>query len=286
MGPRELDDVARHNRERWEELAKAGVIYSRPFLDLDREKARKVVDAQGVLGKIAGRRVLCLAGGGGQQSAAFALLGARVTVLDISPTQLERDREAAAHYGASVRTVEGDMRDLSAFADRSFDIVWHAHSLAFVPDARRVLAEVSRVLRRRGIYRLSYTNPYVHGAGDRWNGQDFVLRGAWVDGGEVSYDDDRWDVWKPDGSAVKVRGPREFRHTLATVVNELAGHGLVVLGLWDSGEGQGEGATPRPGSWEHFVSIVPPYLTLIARKEPGLLRRALPTSSQRRTMGA
>ena len=45
-----------------------------------------------LIDKIAGKGVLCLAGGGGQQSAAFALLGAKVTVLDFSETQLERDK--------------------------------------------------------------------------------------------------------------------------------------------------------------------------------------------------
>ena len=40
--------------------------------------------------------VLCLAAGGGQQSVAFALLGANVTVFDLSETQLEHDRLAAA----------------------------------------------------------------------------------------------------------------------------------------------------------------------------------------------
>ena len=91
---------------------------------------------------------------GGQQSAAFALLGARVTVLDFCTTQLERDQQAAAHYGTEVTAVEGDMRDLSCFADDSFDIVWHAHSLNFIPDPRPVFDEVARVLRADGRYRL------------------------------------------------------------------------------------------------------------------------------------
>ena len=136
-----MDELARYNKERWEELAEAGVIYSRPKLDLDAASARAMVDPEGKLGETAGRDVLCLAGGGGQQSAAFGLLGARVTVFDLCETQLQRDREAAAHYGHEVRTVQGDMRDLSCFAAESFDVVWHAHSLTFVPDAGRVFDE-------------------------------------------------------------------------------------------------------------------------------------------------
>ena len=85
-----LDDAARFNRDRWEDLARAGVGFSRPWTDLDAARARERVDPEGMLGGVAGLDVLCLAGGGGQQSVAFAILGARVTVLDFSSTQLGR----------------------------------------------------------------------------------------------------------------------------------------------------------------------------------------------------
>jgi len=75
-----MDDVAKYNKERWEELAKANVIFSRPWLDLDKKTARKMIDPYGMIDEIAGKDILCLAGGGGQQSAAFALLGAIVTL--------------------------------------------------------------------------------------------------------------------------------------------------------------------------------------------------------------
>ena len=129
-----FDDVAQYNQERWEELAAQGLEYTRPILDLDAESALALVDPKGVAGDVSGKDVLCLAGAGGQQSAAFGILGAKVTVLDITETQLERDREAAAHYGIDVRTVQGDMRDLSVFDDGSFDLVHQAHSINFIPE--------------------------------------------------------------------------------------------------------------------------------------------------------
>ncbi|MGW0065182.1 hypothetical protein ACWDTT_35350, partial [Streptosporangium sandarakinum] len=95
------DEVYRYNEERWEALAEADALFTRPRLDLDAEEAQAYLclDRLGIPRDLAGRKVLCLAGGGGQQSAAFALLGAGVTVLDISSGQLERDRLAAEHYG-------------------------------------------------------------------------------------------------------------------------------------------------------------------------------------------
>ena len=56
--------------------------YSVPWLNLDPEAARRMIDREGVLGPVEGQRVLCLAAGGGQQTAAFGLLGSVVTILD------------------------------------------------------------------------------------------------------------------------------------------------------------------------------------------------------------
>ena len=163
-----MDELIRYNRERWEALSSAGVSFGRPWMDLDPVSARQRIDPEGQLQQLSARRVLCLAAGGGQQSAAFALLGSLVTVLDFSPNQLDQDRKTAAHYGLPVETIEGDMRDLSRFADGSFDIVWLAHSINFIPDVRSLIDQMGRICAADGMLRMSFTNPYVHGAWDRF----------------------------------------------------------------------------------------------------------------------
>lgn len=264
-----MDETIRFNQERWEELAASNVIFSRPWLDLNETVARTRVDPENILGEIAGKDVLCLAGGGGQQSVAFALLGARVTVFDFSQMQLRRDCEAAAHYGVQVKTFQGDMRDLSIFADNSFDIVWHAHSLNFVPDALRVFAEVARVLRRDGMYRLSCHNPYLHGVcEDNWNGQGYLLHLPYIDG-EVQYTDTAWDVEDGSGNNKRVEGPKEFRHTLSTLLNGLIGEGFIILRVSEETQ-QNPNATP--GSWEHFSTVTAPYIALWLRYQPDFFK--------------
>ena len=84
-----MDDISNYNRERWNALARANALFTRPALHLDASTARQKIDPEGLLGELAGKRVLCLASGGGQQSAAFALLGAHVTVCDLSDAQLD-----------------------------------------------------------------------------------------------------------------------------------------------------------------------------------------------------
>lgn len=262
-----MDDLARHNRARWDALARAGVSFSRPLLDLDPASARRLVDPHGIMGDVRGKEVLCLASGGGQQSVAFALLGARVTVLDLSDEQLARDRAAAAHYGVSVDVMQGDMRDLSRFADDRFGVVWHAYSINFVPEALPVLGEAARVLAPGGLYRVEFANPFVFEVDERsWTGEGYLLRRPYVDGAEM--EDPTWDVWAEDGTTSRIEGPREFRHAMSTMVNGMVARRFVILGLWEAESPHPEAA---PGTWDHYMTVAPPFLTVWAVLRPDVL---------------
>jgi SAM-dependent methyltransferase len=106
-----------------------------------------------------GRDVLCLASGGGQQGPILAAAGANVTVFDNSPSQLWRDREVKERDGLTLALVEGDMRDLGAFNDESFDLIFNPVSTVFVPEVRPVWIECFRVLRAGGILLSGMMNP-------------------------------------------------------------------------------------------------------------------------------
>jgi len=269
-----MDDLAQHTRERWNELAAAGVQYSRPWLDLDDTTARERVDPHGFLGDVRGKRVLCLAGGGGQQSAAFGLLGAEVTVFDLSDEMLERDRAAAQHYGHEVRIIQGDVRDLSPLTDDHFDIVWHAHSLSFIPDLKSLFDGVVRVLQGGGVYHLSAWNPLAYGADERWTGKGYLLREGYAEGAEVLCGDGYWDIIDANGQPKRVAGPREFRHTLTAMMTGLIDRGFILLDVHEEPLGR---ANAEPGSWDHFCSVAPPWLCIWAAFRPDLLKQARQT---------
>ncbi len=108
---------------------------------------------------LAGLDVLCLASGGGQQAPILAAAGARVTVLDNSPAQLAQDRHVAGRDALELRTVEGDMADLSGFAAATFGLVFHPCSNVFVPDVRPVWREAFRVLRPGGVLLAGIVHP-------------------------------------------------------------------------------------------------------------------------------
>ena len=106
-----------------------------------------------------GLRVLCLAAGGGQQAPILAAAGAEVTLLDGSPRQLGQDAFVAERDRLELRLVQGDMADLSAFADGSFDLVVNPVSTLFVPDVRKVWRECRRVLASQGVLIAGFMNP-------------------------------------------------------------------------------------------------------------------------------
>jgi len=267
-----LDELAKHNKERWEALARANVPYSQPWLDLDTDSARRKVDPEGKMGDVAGKDVLCLAGGGGQQSAAFGLLGTNVTVLDFCQTQLERDREAAAHYGLQPRLVQGDMRDLSCFEEDTFDLVWHAHSLSFIPDPGVVIAGAARILRPGGMYRLSWHSAFSHVVEEStWTGKGYLIETPMIDGAEADDDEPYWDVDDGAGGVRRVPGPREFLHTHGGIINALVANGFVLLGFWEDPAGADPDA--EPGTWAHRTHFIPPWVHIWTCLRPELLNR-------------
>jgi SAM-dependent methyltransferase len=252
-----MDKINKINRERWNALASANVEWSRPFLDYTPKKAAEYIYRYDIIKDVSGLHVLCLASGGGQDSVAFGILGAEVTVMDLSDIQLERDQQAAAHHGLRVETIQGDMRDLSQFPDDSFDLVWQPYSVNFVPSITSVTQGVARVLKSGGIYYLGFANPFVHTVDDEaWDGNAYPLNRPYIDGEDTSQYFPHWDVWREDGSMVKVDSPHEFRHTLSTVLNNMAHNGFVFLHLQ---EYMLKDENPEPGTWAHFTQVAPPW---------------------------
>ena len=175
---------------------------------------------------LAGLDVLCLASGGGQQAPVFAAIGAVVTVLDNSPAQLARDRLVADREGLEVRTVPGDMADLSAFADGTFGLVFHPCSNCFVPDVRPVWREAFRVLRPGGVLLAGFCNPALYVFDDALAEQgELVVRHA------VPYSDLASLTDEERRRYTEKDEPLVFGHTLEDQLGGQLDAGLVLTGL-------------------------------------------------------
>ncbi len=165
-------DVLLHNRVTWDRAVQNRNRWTIPVGSDVVENARKGI-WQVVLTptipvprewfpRIQGLKVLCLASGGGQQGPVLAAAGADVTVFDNSPAQLAQEVFVAERDSLSIRTVQGDMADLSCFDNESFDLIFHPVSNTFVPDVLPVWNEAFRVLRKGGRLLAGFTNPYIY----------------------------------------------------------------------------------------------------------------------------
>lgn len=177
------------------------------------------------LGEVKGKKILCLASAGGQQAPVLAAAGASVVVFDISEEQLKQDERVAERDGLSLRTVQGDMRDLSVFEDESFDIVFHPISNHYVEDVNPVWKEAYRVLKKGGSLLASFFNPVVFVA-DR-NPQDRadgIIRPKYT----LPYADIRDLDQEQIAGKIKNREALVFGHTLSDLIGGQLKAGFVI----------------------------------------------------------
>ncbi len=230
-------DVIAYNREKWNEQVEKGnpwTIPASPQVIAEAREGkwsvglteRKQVPREWFPPDLHGVDVLCLASGGGQQGPIFAAAGANVTVFDLSPRQLEQDRLVARREGLVLATIEGDMRDLSVFADGCFDLVFHPVSNCFCPEVLPVWKEAYRVLRPGGSLLAGFDNPdlYIF---------DFALEDKGVL--EVRYplpfdarklsDDERQALFGDD--------PLEFSHSIQEQIGGQLEAGFLLAGLYE-----------------------------------------------------
>jgi ubiquinone/menaquinone biosynthesis C-methylase UbiE len=118
-----------------------------PSLDVHLDRVRHFVNA--------GDRVLEVGAGPGRFTIELARLGAQVTVSDLSPGQLELNRERVAAEGLEEQVVErelADVLDLSRWDDASFDAtICFGGPLSYVVDRTDDgIAELVRVTRPGG----------------------------------------------------------------------------------------------------------------------------------------
>ena len=232
-------DVQGYNRDAWDNEVERGNQWTVPVGPDVIEAARRgrwevlLTDTIPVprewFPELGGADVLCLASGGGQQAPTFAAAGANVTVLDNSPKQLAQDRLVAERESLDLKTVEGDMADLSLFADESFDLVFHPVSNLFAPEVRPVWAETFRVLRRGGVLLAGFLNPAVYIFDLELADRDGELRVRHA----LPYAD-ATSLGEEEVNRKIGRGePLEFSHTLDDQIGGQIEAGFVIAGFYE-----------------------------------------------------
>ena len=185
--------------------------------------------------ELKGLRVLCLASGGGQQGPILAAAGSRVTVFDNSKKQLDQDRYVAGRDHLDIQTVKGDMRDLSAFSNGSFDLVVHPVSNGFIPNVLVVWKEAYRVLTSKGILMSAFGNPLLH-IFDEEQCEKGILKVSH----SIPYSDVESLPKKQLERKLKTKKPLEFGHTLEDQIKGQIDAGFIITGFYEDNFGGDE----------------------------------------------
>lgn len=118
--------------------------------DLDNEK---------LLGDIAGKDVLELGCGGGQDTVALKDFGANVIGVDLSREQLNHAVTLAGEHDVTFDLVQGDITELP-FVDNRFDLSYNTYVFQWVSDLQECFEETHRILRPRGRFVFSMPHPF------------------------------------------------------------------------------------------------------------------------------
>lgn len=216
-------DSVRASRAWWDAEAGAYAAEHGPFLGDARSGSDLVWGPEGwteaelgLLGPVAGRRVLEVGAGGAQGARWLAGQGAHAVALDLSHAMLAHSRT----FSPAVPLVQADAGELP-FAAATFDVVCSAYgAIPFVADVAAVFAEVARVLRPGGRWVFSVTHPV------RWAFPDAPGPAGLV-ADRPYFDRTPYVERDSEGRATYV----EHHRTLGDTVRALSGAGLRVLDL-------------------------------------------------------
>lgn len=229
-----MDIIARNIRN-WEEKVRQKHPWTVPVNDEVIDNARHgnwciVLTAQKPVPAawfppVKGKRILCLASGGGQQGPILAAAGAVVTVLDLSEAQLEQDRSVARRENLELHTVRSSMTDLSMFEAESFDIIVHPVSNVFIPHVQPVWNEAFRVLAKGGVLMSGFMNPVFYMFDEELEKQGVL---------QVKYPLPYSDLDYLDKEALESKdGAIEFGHSLEEQIQGQISAGFVITGFYE-----------------------------------------------------
>src|SRR5436190_596029 len=246
---------ASHNRRAWDEMAAKGQRFTRAAGDDDFANPLATVDKVGWLGgDIRGKKLLCLAAGGGKHGPLYAAAGAIVTVVDISPAQLELDREVAAERRLELKTVAASMDDLSMFTAGEFDIVIQPVSTCYLPEIAPIYREVARITRSGGTYISQHKSPMSLQADIQPSGHGYELVEPYYRSGPLP---------PVVGSPHREEGTLEYLHRWEEILGFMCRAGFLIEDLIEPLHAKPDAA---PGTFAHRSRYVAPYVRIKARR--------------------
>jgi SAM-dependent methyltransferase len=239
-------------------MAGKGQRFTRAAADADFANPLATVDKIGWLGgDIRGQRLLCLAAGGGKHGPLYAAAGAIVTVVDLSPAQLELDRVVAAERRLELKTVAASMDDLTMFARGEFDVVIQPVSSCYLPEIGPVYREVARITRPGGLYISQHKTPTSLQANTSPSARGYELIEPYYRSGPLP---------PVVGSPHREEGTLEYLHRWEEIVGLMCRAGFAIEDLIEPLHAATQAERGTFGHRSHYVA---PYVRIKARRAGG-----------------
>ena len=230
-------DYIKKNSDIWNKHAEDGYVWSVPVSSEMVQNAnngiwevlltpQKFVPKSWFPDELKGKKVLLIAGGGGQQGPILSAVGADVTVFDNSKNQLEQDEMVAERENLTIKTVQGNMQDLSVFSDGSFDFIMQFAG-GFVDSVLPVWKEAYRVLKKGGIMIAGHNNP-----------NDFIFdleemeKGNLIVRHKIPYSD-LTSLSKDEFERITISEGICFGHTLQDLLQGQIDAGFLIAGFYE-----------------------------------------------------
>ncbi len=253
------------NAAAWDRLAKSHDALASPACDEAFVDARNWLGSGGPADRpwlpasLNGLEVLCLAAGGGKHGPLYAAAGAKVTVVDLSASMLDLDRQVARERKLHLELIQSSMDDLRMLKDDRFDLVIQPVSSCYLPSMAKLFVEIFRICRPGGSYMSQHKSPrnLQSSLQPNANGRYELVYP------EVRSVDDSKALPPAPPSRLREVGTNEFIHSLTDIVGGICHAGFCIEDFFEPSEGEREAAR---GSFAHRAAFLPPYIRILARK--------------------
>ena len=253
------------NAAAWDRLAKAHDALASPACDEAFTDPRNWLGTGGPADRpwlpssLRGLEVLCLAAGGGKHGPIYAAAGASVTVVDLSASMLDLDRQVARERKLHLELIQSSMDELTMLKNDHFDLVIHPVSSCYLSSLKQVFSEIVRVCRPGGLYMSQHKSPrsLQSSLQPNLNGRYELLFP------ECQSADNSGALPPAPPSRLREAGTDEFVHSLTDILGGICRAGFSIEDFFEPNEGDQEAVR---GSFTHRAAFLPPYIRILARK--------------------
>lgn len=253
------------NAAAWDRLAKAHDALASPACDEAFTDPRNWLGTGGPADRpwlpssLRGLEVLCLAAGGGKHGPIYAAAGASVTVVDLSASMLDLDRQVARERKLHLELIQSSMDELTMLKNDYFDLVIHPVSSCYLHSLKQVFSEIARVCRPSGLYMSQHKSPrsLQSSLQPNLNGRYELLFP------ECQSGDNSGALPPAPPSRLREAGTDEFVHSLTDILGGICRAGFSIEDFFEPNEGDQEAVR---GSFTHRAAFLPPYIRILARK--------------------